>query len=147
MCQIERWAEEGRVELLVPPEVLEEASAHRGGKGRGMYAGKARALEGAGGGRAAEGATAGGALTPDDAAALLFPHTRPARMTPGQRRDARILSLHHRLGGDFFITLDTRHFIQKGRRERLAQRGVRVMTPAEFVACAEGELGGVRPGA
>ena len=62
-------------------------------------------------------------------------------MTPGQRRDARIAALHRRMGNDVFLTLDTRHFIQKGRRERLAARGVRVMTPAEFAAWAAGRMG------
>jgi hypothetical protein len=134
MNLIERWAAGGRVELFVPPEVLEEARAHRGKKGRAMYAAKARALDGGAGAEDGEGAAE--PLTPGEAAAVLFPHTQPARLTPSQRRDARILALHRRMGNDVFITLDTRHFIQKGRRERLAARGVRVMTPAEFAAWA-----------
>ncbi|MEK6710250.1 MAG: hypothetical protein AABZ64_06700 [Nitrospinota bacterium] len=140
MNLIERWAAEGRVELFVPPEVLEEARAHRGRKGRAMYAAKARALDG--GIRAAgEGDAAAGGMTPEEAGAILFPHTQPGRMTPSQRRDARIVALHRRMGNDVFLTLDTRHFIQKGRRERLAARGVRVMTPAEFAAWAAGRMG------
>ncbi|MBI3025423.1 MAG: hypothetical protein HYY66_07090 [Candidatus Tectomicrobia bacterium] len=149
MNRIEGWAAEGRVELFVPPEVLEEARAHRGRKGRAMYAAKAGALGGGagalGGGAGAEGVEgAAEPLTPGEAAAVLFPHTQPARLTPSQRRDARILALHRRMGNDVFITLDTRHFIQKGRRERLAARGVRVMTPAEFAAWAGERLEGAK---
>lgn len=140
MNRIEGWAAGGRVELFVPPEVLEEARAHRGKKGRAMYAAKARALDGGAGAEGVEGAAE--PLTPGEAAAVLFPHTQPARLTPSQRRDARILALHRRMGNDVFITLDTRHFIQKGRRERLAARGVRVMTPAEFAAWAGERLEG-----
>jgi len=135
MNRVERWAEEGKVVLYVPPEVTAEAEAHLGGKGRAMYAGKARSLHG--GGEAA-GAPAG---LEEEMAAVLFPHTRPGELTPGQRRDARILALHRSLGNDVFLTLDTRHFIQKGRRERLAARGVRAMTPAEFAAWAMSRLG------
>ncbi|OGL61285.1 MAG: hypothetical protein A3I72_16105 [Candidatus Tectomicrobia bacterium RIFCSPLOWO2_02_FULL_70_19] len=145
MNLIERWAGEGRVELFVPPEVLAEARAHRGRKGRAMYAAKARALDGGAGGKGGGEDRAGEKVRAGEMAAVLFPHTQPARLTPSQRRDARILALHRRTGNDAFITLDTRHFIQKGRRERLAARGIRVMTPAEFAAWAGERLGGAAP--
>ena len=145
MNLIERWAAEGRVVLFVPPEVLAEARAHRGRKGRAMYAAKARALDGGAGGKGGGEDRAGEKVRAGEMAAVLFPHTQPARLTPSQRRDARILALHRRTGNDAFITLDTRHFIQKGRRERLAARGIRVMTPAEFAAWAGERLGGAAP--
>jgi hypothetical protein len=134
MNRIERWAEAGKVVLFVPPEVLEEADAHRGGKGRAMYADKARSLNG--GAKSGEGLLPSAETAAGEMAAVLFPHTRAGELTASQRRDARILELHQGLENDVLITLDTRHFIQKGRRERLAARGVRVMTPAEFAAWA-----------
>ncbi len=63
-------------------------------------------------------------------------------MTVSQRRDAEILSAHHRLRHDVLLTLNSRHFIRGGRRERLARDfGIRVMTPAELVALAGRESG------
>ena len=195
MNRIERWHAEGRVEIQVPPQVIQETRAHRGEKGRALYAGKAAAYgagiagEGeappgevppgeAGAPASAESAIGaeetpgpegppgtvmppgagtppgtvmppgtGEPLTPETAAALLFPHTKPEAMTASQRRDAEMLSVHHRLGRDVFLTLNTRHFIRGGRRERLAEHfGVQVMTPAEFVARAAEELDLPRPG-
>ena len=140
MNRIERWHAEGRVALHTPPPVIREARTHRCAKGRALYAGKAAAFRK--GRRAGPGRGKEGGLAPGEAAAILFPHTRPHAMTVSQRRDAEILSAHHRLRHDVLLTLNSRHFIRGGRRERLARDfGIRVMTPAELVALAGRESG------
>ena len=50
-------------------------------------------------------------------------------------QDIRILLLHFSFQNDFFITRNTKHFIDNGRREKFSSElNVVVKTPAEFLS-------------
>ena len=76
MNLIERWHAEGRVEIHVPRQVLEEIRTHRDAKGRALYSEKAEAF-----GSVAGEADGRPGAAPGDIARLLFPHTKPEAMT------------------------------------------------------------------
>lgn len=66
---------------------------------------------------------------------VLFPTVQT--LGSNQTNDVQHLSQHVRVGGDVFMTLNTRDFINRGKQEALTERGIWVFTPPEIVALLE----------
>jgi hypothetical protein len=66
---------------------------------------------------------------------ILFPSVH--RLSTGQRRDVEHLRSHLLSGGDAFLTLNTRDFINNGKREALSKIGIWVFTPEGLVSLLE----------
>ena len=58
---------------------------------------------------------------------VLFPTT--SDLTTNQENDVRHLAQHIRVGGDIFVTLNTKDFLKHGKHEKLAHCGIWVFTP------------------
>jgi hypothetical protein len=63
---------------------------------------------------------------------ILFPTTRD--LSPNQERDIEHLRSHVSAGGDAFLTLNTKDFIQQGKEAALSRLGIWVFTPDSLVS-------------
>jgi len=135
MNTLERWAAEGKVELVGAARLLLETEAHV------QASRKAKSMENVGEPMVWDKSmwdlsnwAAEGGVSFTDVAAVLFPRSKPFELTPNQDNDVMHLMGHGYGNSDIFLTDNTRDFIRDGRSEKLQEQfQLRVMTPAEAV--------------
>jgi len=127
---LERWAQEGLLELQRSDAMLEEiegearvAKAEAMAEHPGLFILDQSVLDG-------PDVLAGPDLEAD-LQGLLFPTAHP--LTDNQSNDVEHLRLHVLTGGDVFVTLNRNDFITRGRQEALRACGIWVMQPPEIV--------------
>jgi hypothetical protein len=132
MNTLERWRDEGWVQLDATTRLLDETSEDE------ARAAKAATLNNIsepwilGVGRLGSMYLAGPGPGFREIASILFPRVR--RLTANQQNDVMHMLSHAHGGGDYFITNDKKDFIKSGRREELrSEFGIEVLTPDEAV--------------
>ena len=135
MNQIERWHQAGHVEILGTYRLSLETSAHAARSAKASsYADIGEpfivGVTPIGVGRVSD--------LPSDivnsVAAVMFPGKRPENLKRNDINDVAMLASHLHANADIFVTINTKDFVQNGRREGLRALGVAVMTPDEAVA-------------
>ena len=127
---LERWAEEGRIELQRSDAMLDELEGD-------ARVEKAAALKEHPGLFILDESVLDGPdvlAGPDigtELQEILFPTAQP--LTNNQRHDVEHLRLHVLTGGDVFVTLNPNDFITRGRQESFRARGIWVLQPPELV--------------
>jgi hypothetical protein len=134
---LERWQQEGKLELVGTERLLQELARGRNEKRKE----KARRMKNVGEPFVLEesvfdsGAHWSGspAPSPMEIASVLF-QRRFSDLKPSDVGDILHLLAHHDGGSAIFVTNNSRHFIDGGRQQLLKERwAIEVMTPAEVV--------------
>lgn len=129
--KIEQWEKKGYLRIQRAPALLEELK----GEARRMKAKKTESQPDTfllNGSSLGGGDVLAGPDMPETLKKILFPTAKS--LTDNQEYDVKHLRAHVRVGGDVFVTINSKDFINNSKQVQLSRIGVWVFEPAEVVS-------------